>query len=345
MKTKTAIVLLNLGGPDSLDAVEPFLYNLFSDPDIIDFPLSFLFRKKLAKIIANKRAPRIREQYQKIGGKSPIMNHTQAQAQMLEERLNGRAHVYIAMRYWNPMISEAVNRIKSDGIEKVVLLPMYPQYSKATTGSSINEWNRQAQGHNLDVETHIIESYHTNPLYIKAVVERIREALVMFPEERRDSVHILFSAHGTPMKLVKQGDPYSEQISETVESVMKAGEFAQRHHLCFQSKVGPMKWLTPSTHETILELASNGVTDMLVVPIAFVSDHLETLYEINIEYRRLALENGIENFEMTEGLNGSETFIDALEQLVQDHCHSDVAEGDRRIPFSIPLGDASLRSE
>lgn len=315
MKTKTAIVLLNLGGPDSLESVQPFLRNLFSDPDIIDFPLSFLFRKQLAKLISKNRAPKIQQQYKAIGGKSPILEITQTQAKMLQERLNGEAKVYIAMRYWKPFTLDTVEQIKADGINKVILVPLYPHYSKATTGSSVREWNRQARRFNLYGETQIIEDYYLHPAYIKAIIERIDEAIQRFPSDRRNSLHILFSAHGTPMKLVKQGDPYSRQIRETIKAVMKAGNYSQPHHLCFQSKVGPMKWLTPSTHETILELASNGVTDMLIVPIAFVSDHLETLYEINIEYRHLALENGIENFEMTKGLNDSETFIDALEQL------------------------------
>lgn len=316
---KTAVVLLNLGGPDSLKAVQPFLYNLFRDPDIIDFPLSFLFRNKLARMISTKRTPRIQEQYGSIGGKSPILEFTVTQAKLLQQRLalHTNTNVYVAMRYSNPFTEEVLDKIERENIQKVLLLPLYPHYSRATTGSSVNEWKRQIGKRKLNhVETVTVEEYHLHPSYINSVAERIKEGLQRFPEEKRENVHILFSAHGTPLKLVKEGDPYSSQIRETVGAVIKAGSFSQSYGLSFQSKVGPLKWLTPSTHETIVELGQNFVKNLLVVPIAFVSDHLETLYEINIEYRRLAACNGIEKFEMTQGLNDSPVFIDALEKIV-----------------------------
>lgn len=312
--------MLNLGGPDSLDAVEPFLYNLFCDPDIIDFPGSFLFRKGLAKLISSKRHPRIQEQYKQIGGKSPLKDHTLRQADLLEERLNERfpAKVYAAMRYWKPSTEETLDAIKSDGIERVILLPLYPQYSKATTESSVKEWDKQLRlrGDKLQLDTTLIESYYDHPRYIDAFVERINEGLERFPAERRSGVHILFSAHGTPMKLVKQGDPYSGHIKKTVELIKERGGFSHDNSLCYQSKVGPMKWLTPSTPDTIKELAGQGVKDMLVVPVAFASDHLETLYEVGIEFRHMAVTAGVGQFEVTEGLNDSPIFIDALAQLV-----------------------------
>lgn len=315
--SQIAIVLLNLGGPDSLDSVEPFLYNLFSDPDIIDFPLSFLFRKKLAKIISSKRAPKIQEQYKKIGGKSPILDYTRTQAKMLQERLaihNSQFtfHVFMAMRYWHPFTDEIIEEINKKDIKKILLLPLYPHYSKATTGSNLNEWNRLNPG----LETIIIKNYHLNTFYIKAIIERINESLNQFPENKRNDVYILFSAHGSPLKLVKQGDPYSFQIKETVDAVIESGGFRQKSGLSFQSKVGPLKWLTPSTHDTIIKLGQDNIKHLLIVPISFVSDHLETLYEINIEYRRLAVENGIEHFGMTQGLNDSPYFIDALEDII-----------------------------
>src|SRR5829696_6994460 len=210
MQEKIGIVLLNLGGPDSLDAVEPFLYNLFSDPDIIDFPLAFLFRKRLAKLISSKRHPRIQEQYKQIGGKSPLKDHTLKQASMLEERLNERfpAKVYVAMRYWRPSTEEALDAIERDGIKKIILLPLYPQYSKATTTSSVKEWETQfkLRGGKPQVETTLIESYYEFPRYIDAFVERINSGLESFAPEKRSQVHLVFSAHGTPMKLVHQGD-------------------------------------------------------------------------------------------------------------------------------------------
>ena len=320
--------MLNLGGPDSTEAVEPFLFNLFSDPDIIDFPFSFLFRKKLAKIISTRRSPGVIKQYEEIGGKSPIRELTEQQASLLEEELNRRgidAKVYVAMRYWRPFTEDALDAIKSDGVSRIVLLPLYPHYSKATTVSSVKEWEKRVGERGVQFDTELVESYFDFPPYIDAFVERVEQGLARFPGERRHGVNILFSAHGTPMKLVRQGDPYSRQIAKTIEAIMTRGGFAQQHHLCFQSKVGPMKWLEPSTPDTIHKLAGQGVKDMLLVPVAFASDHLETLFELGIEYRRQAKEAGVRQYEVTEGLNDSPKFIDALAQLVVER----IGEGDR----------------
>ena len=328
MNEKIGVVLLNLGGPDSLEAVEPFLFNLFSDPDIIDFPLSFLFRKRLAKMISTRRAPGVIEQYREIGGKSPLKDYTLKQAALLEEKLNRqiKARVYVAMRYWKPSTEDALDAIERDGIKKVILLPLYPQFSKATTTSSVKEWEKQLRLRDLDLEYSLIEQYYDQPTYIDAWVERVQQGLERFPDDVRDDVNILFSAHGTPMKLVKQGDPYSHQIARTVEAIMARGGFTQPHSLCYQSKVGPLKWLTPSTPDTIAELAAKGVKNMLLVPVAFTSDHLETLFELGIEYRRQAKERGVTQYEVTEGLNDSPKFIDALAKLLFE---SAGAEGGR----------------
>jgi ferrochelatase len=331
MNEKIGVVLLNLGGPDSLDAVEPFLYNLFCDPDIIDFPGSFLFRKRLARMISTRRSPGVIEQYREIGGKSPLKDYTLKQAALLEKKLNERlpAKVYVAMRYWRPSTDEALDAIERDGIKKVILLPLYPQFSKATTTSSLKEWESRLRSRDLNIEYSLIEQYYDWPTFLDAWVERIHEGLERFPDDVRNDVNILFSAHGTPMKLVRQGDPYSHQIKETVEAIMKRGSFSQLHTLCYQSKVGPMKWLTPSTPDTIAELALKGVKNMLLVPLAFASDHLETLYELGIEYRRQAKERGIIQYEVTEGLNDSPKFIQALAELVFEKANieSDRAEG------------------
>ena len=320
MQEKIGVVLLNLGGPDSLEAVEPFLYNLFVDPDIINFPGSFLFREWLAKLISSKRHPKIQEQYKQIGGKSPLKDHTLHQADLLEKKLNEEipAKVYVAMRYWRPFTAEALDAIEKDGIKKVILLPLYPQYSKATTVSSVKEWKKQleSRGGIEGLEWSLIEHYYDFPPYVDAFVERVNQGLEKFAPEKRDEIHILFSAHGTPMKLVREGDPYSGHICETVTAVMQRGGWTQKHHLCFQSKVGPQKWLTPSTPKTIEELAAQGVKNMLVVPIAFASDHLETLFEVGIEFRHQAKLKGVEQFEVTLGLNDSEKFIGALADLV-----------------------------
>jgi len=320
MQEKIGIVLLNLGGPDSLEAVEPFLFNLFNDPDIINFPLSFLFRTRLAKLISSKRHPRIQEQYKQIGGKSPLKEFTLGQGRLLEEKLNEKfpARVFAAMRYWKPSTEETLDALEKEGITRVILLPLYPQFSVATTESSVKEWKKQldARGNRGGIEWSLIEHYYDFPPYIDAFVERINQGLDKFPADKRAAVHILFSAHGTPMKLVKQGDPYSAHIKKTVESVIEQGGFKQPSSLCYQSKVGPQKWLTPSTPVTIEELAKKGEKLMLAVPIAFASDHLETLYEVGIEFKHLAKQAGVEQFEVTEGLNYSEKFIDALAQLV-----------------------------
>jgi ferrochelatase len=237
---------------------------------------------------------------------------------LLEEKLNEKipAKVFAAMRYRHPSTDEALDAIEREGIKKVILLPLYPHYSKATTASSVEEWERRVDARGAKLNTELIESYYDFPLYIDAFIEQINEGLERFPAERRRDVHLVFSAHGTPMKLVKQGDPYSGHIKKTVASVMERGGYAQAHSLCYQSKVGPMKWLTPSTPDTVKDLAAKAVKDMLIIPIAFTSDHLETLFELGIEYRHVAKEAGVEQYEVTTGLNDSPIFIDSLAQLV-----------------------------
>ncbi len=317
---RIGVVLLNLGGPDTLDAVEPFLNNLFNDPDIIDFPGSFLIRHWLARQISTRRAPKVAEQYKEIGGGSPLKAHTLQQGELLEAKLNQHfpTKVYTAMRYWTPFTKDALDAIEVDGIDRVVLLPLYPQFSKATTESSLKEWKRQLETRpNLgELDWSLVEQYHDFPPFIDAIVERIEQGLERFPSEMRGQVHLMFSAHGTPMKLVRQGDPYSFQIAATVNEVVKRLGLENDWSLCYQSKVGPQKWLTPSTPDTIEDLAGRGVKQMLVIPIAFASDHLETLFELGIEYRKLADKAGVEQFEVTTGLNDSTKFIDALAQLV-----------------------------
>jgi ferrochelatase len=317
---KVGVVLLNLGGPDSADAVQPFLYNLFADPDIINFPLSFLFRNRLAKFISTKRAPKIVAQYNHIGGKSPILELTTKQANALKKELDNKLEnkVYIAMRYWKPFTEEVIEQIKKDKLDEVVLLPLYPQYSSSTTGSSVKEWFKVIAHYPelKDLKIRVIEKYYKDPDYIDSLIENINQTLKRFPEEKQKDVFLLFSAHGTPMKLVRQGDPYSVHILETVDEVMKRGGYRQKHFLSFQSKVGPQKWLEPKTPDTIERLASEGVKDILVIPVAFVSDHLETLFEVGIEFRHLAKEKGIEQFEVMPGLNDSPKFISALAKLV-----------------------------
>lgn len=320
MSTKKAVVLFQLGGPDSLEAVEPFLYNLFCDPDIIDIPGAFLFRKALARILSSRRTPKVRKLYEKIGGGSPILAQTELQARRLKESLAKQglaAEVYIAMRYWHPMTKEVIDRLQSENVDEVVLLPLYPHFSKATTGSSMNEWKKNvALSNAAHFSTKLVESYCDHPLYIAALVENIARALERVPLGERRNVHLVFSAHGTPLKLVKLGDPYSHHIRKTYELVVESGNFGLQHHLCFQSKVGPQEWLQPSLTQTIELLASKKVSHVLVVPIAFVTDHIETLSEINMEAREQAEHLGIKYFDMMPALIANEKFIACLTDLV-----------------------------
>lgn len=313
---KTAIVLLNLGGPDSLEAVQPFLENLFNDPDIFKLP----FQKTLAKIISKNRAPKVMEEYKLIGGKSPLGEWTEIQRKGLEALLrknNVDADVLVAMRYWHPLTQEVVKKVKEKGYEKILLLPLYPQFSISTTGSSFNEWNRIYDGDKKKLI--YVQSYHNNKKYALAINQRIDETLKKFPQDLLKSVQLVFSAHGTPVSYLKKGDPYLEQIKSSVEEVMKIRNYDLEHHLCFQSKVGPMKWLEPATDVMIEKLAKEGKMNLLIIPISFVSDHIETSCELDIEYRHVAEKAGIKNYLVMTGLNESELFIEALCEVTINH--------------------------
>ncbi|MBM4172346.1 MAG: ferrochelatase [Ignavibacteria bacterium] len=317
LKNKFAVVLLNLGGPDSLNAIQPFLYNLFSDPDIFKIPFG---QEYFAKIISKSRAPKVAEEYKLIGGNSPINKWTEVQRVLLEDELSKTSasiNVFTAMRYWKPSIKETAAIIEKKNYDKIILLPLYPHYSITTTGSSFNEWNRHYKDDELKLI--YIKNYFTHRKYIDALNKRIDETLLRFPEDVRNNVQLVFSAHGTPISLVKKGDPYSDQISETVREVLIERNYSHQHYLCYQSKVGPMKWLEPSTESMIKELSVKGHKHLLIIPISFVSDHVETLFELDIEYRHIAEEVGIENYFVMTGLNDSPIFIEALKELVLEH--------------------------
>jgi ferrochelatase len=318
-----AVVLFQLGGPDSLDAIEPFLYNLFCDPDIIDFPFARLAREPLARLISSRRAGKVRKHYLEIGGKSPIGEVTARQAQALEAELNKLlpARVVVAMRYWHPLTDEAIRDLVAFAPEEIVLLPLYPQYSCTTTGSSLNEWQRQYPL-NQTAAVHVVREFHTEPLYLDALIERIEQGLERFRRSNGHAarapsdVHLLFSAHSVPASVIHRGDPYQSHIEATVKAVMERGHWSNPHSLCYQSRSGPGQWLRPFIHEALHEIALRGAERVLVVPIAFVSDHVETMHEINIEARELAERLGIQQFETMEGLNDSPRFIAALADLV-----------------------------
>ena len=325
---RVGVVLFQLGGPDTLEAIEPFLYNLFCDPDIIDFPFARIGRKPLAKLISTTRARKVQHHYSTIGGGSPIRRHTEQQARALELELRNQgvdAHCFVAMRYWHPFTSEAIQKVRAANCDELVLLPLYPQYSSTTSGSSLNEWRRLFCD---DVSVRYVENFYANEAYLDSVAEKINGALSQFPRPHRPE--IVFSAHSVPISVVEKGDPYQQQIEETVQLLMDRGKWKNHHRLCYQSKVGASRWLQPSLHHTLRQISAEGVREVCVVPIAFVSDHVETLGEINHEARHLAEHLGFNQFEMSPGLNDSPKFIQALGQIVQE------ALG-RSVPSLIPI--------
>lgn len=318
------IVLLNLGGPKKSEDVQPFLYNLFMDPAIIDIPLKGLTRHLLCKLISSLRAKKVAEDYKRIDpkGGSPINPLTEAQSADLERSLNERFgapngvrfSTYIAMRYWHPFSEETAEAMKRDGVTKVVLLPLYPHYSKTTTGASLVFWKALEEAGEIPTwPTTYVQEYATHPRYLKAISERIDEGLASFPEDVRKDVRLLFSAHGTPLKeMTERKDPYCCLVHSTVEQLMARRGHDRPFDVAFQSKVGPAQWLTPSTPDKLKELGEGGHKAVLVIPIAFVTDHIETAYELDVEVREEAKEFGIEHYAVTGGLNSHPEFIAAL---------------------------------
>lgn len=324
MSKHTAVVLLNLGGPDSLEAVEPFLFNLFSDPDIFKLPLGFIFQKPFARLISRRRAPEAQQGYAAIGGRSPILKYTEAQAHALQNVLAdaGDYSVHICMRYWHPMAGEVVNKLKQQGIERVLLLPLYPQYSHTTTGSSFNDFQRACDRAHYSPRLVKIDPWYQQPDYHRAIADAIREAADALPDPDPDHIELLFSAHGLPKKLVDKGDPYQSQIEQTYFAVSKLLGWPH-HQLCYQSRVGPLEWLKPYTEDVIREKAQAGCKQMLVYPIAFVSDHVETLFELGITYRDLAAKLGITTYRVVPALNDDPALISVLAALVRTADHDD----------------------
>jgi protoporphyrin/coproporphyrin ferrochelatase len=318
---RIAVVMFQLGGPERQADVEPFLYNLFCDPDIINFPGAFLARKALAKLISTTRSKVVGRHYAEIGGGSPIRRLTERQARALEETLRPHlsARTIVAMRYWHPDSAEAVAALESEPYDELVLLPLYPHYSFATTRSSLREWDRQ-YGAILKTKSgskpavKLIDHFYDHPDYVAAIVDRINSVLQQVPAP--EDVYLVFSAHGLPMTLVEKGDPYPKHIEQTVQLVRQLGAWPNPHVLCYQSKVGPQKWLQPSLTGTLERLARSGVGRMLVIPIAFLTEHIETLHEINIEARAHAEHLGVKDFYLMPALNDSPLLIRALADLV-----------------------------
>ena len=312
---KLGVVLFNLGGPDSPEAVEPFLRNLFTDPAIIALP--GIVRKPLGRFIARRRAPVAREIYAKIGGRSPIVEETQAQARALEKALAMEGHeakAVIAMRCWHPFSDGAALALKNWAPEKIVLLPLYPQYSTTTTASSLKDWDRAAKKAGLSIPTAQVCCYPTESGFIAALAESVRETLARAKPGLR--YRLLLSAHGLPQRVVAKGDPYQWQVEQTAAALVeRLGIDGLDTTICYQSRVGPLKWISPATDAEIGRAGSEGL-GIIVMPIAFVSEHSETLVELDIEYAKLAQESGAADYLRAPTVGVRQSFIASLAGLV-----------------------------
>ncbi len=324
--SRVGVLLLNLGGPEQLDDVGPFLFNLFSDPEIIRLPFPWL-QKPLAWFISTNRTRKSQENYRQIGGGSPLRRITEEQAQALQKELQQHGHedvmVYVGMRYWHPFTEEAIARIKRDRIKELVILPLYPQFSISTSGSSFRVLERLWEEDPLlqQINYTVIPSWFDRPGYLRAMADLIAQELDQFPNP--NDVHVFFSAHGVPVSYVEDsGDPYQAEIEQCSELIMKTLNRPNAWTLAYQSRVGPVEWLQPYTEDAIENLAEQGVRDVVVVPISFVSEHIETLQEIDIEYREIAEEAGIENFRRVPALNTHPIFINDMADMVEEALRS-----------------------
>lgn len=323
MPQKTAVILFNLGGPDSLAAVQPFLFNLFNDPAIIRLPGPF--RWLLARLISSRRAPKAQGIYAQMGGRSPILPQTEAQAAALQAALQAGTgdgtdsgtewRVFIAMRYWHPFADEAARAAREWGAERVVLLPLYPQFSTTTSGSSLGDWTRAARRAGLDAPASAIGCYPDEPGFIAAQTALLRDALARAEAVARP--RILFSAHGLPKKVVADGDPYQMQVERGVAAILRALDRPDvESQVCYQSRVGPLEWIGPSTDAEIERAAKDGRA-VVVVPVAFVSEHSETLVELDIEYAELAQHAGAPAYLRVPTVGVQPAFIDGLAAMVR----------------------------
>lgn len=322
----TGIVMMNLGGPKSLDEVQPFLLKLFEDREIIQLPL----QKWLGPFIARRRTASVQQNYQDIGGGSPILKWTEEQGKGMVERLDALSpetaphKFYVAFRYIDPFSEDALRQMKADGVKRAIAFTQYPQFSCATTGSSLNELWRAAKRVELQKEFQwsVIDRWHAHPKFIEAMTQTVRDGLEQFDEADRDDVLIVFSAHSLPMNIINRGDAYPQEVGASVHEVMKQLDFSHEYLLSYQSEVGPVPWLGPSTEDVIEELGEKKRNNVLIVGIAFTSDHIETLHELDIEYGELAHEAGIKNYKRAPAFNGQELFQDALAAIVHEHLQS-----------------------
>jgi protoporphyrin/coproporphyrin ferrochelatase len=319
MKKKIAVVLFNLGGPDQLSSVKPFLFNLFNDPAIIGAP--FLIRYFLAKLISQKREKKAQEIYAFMGGKSPILEQTINQAETLEKKLKSEENIYkvfISMRYWKPFVNETIKKVINWGAQEVILLPLYPQFSTTTSGSSLVSWKDAALKNKYQIPTNIICCYPTEENFILAHTKSIKNTLnkIKNNNDQKQNIKLLFSAHGLPEKIIKKGDPYQNQVEKTVNKIIdNISEKEFSYTICYQSKVGPLKWIGPSTENEIIKAARDRQT-IVLIPIAFVSEHSETLVELDIEYKEIAKINGCKRYYRVPALGINKDFINSLYNLI-----------------------------
>lgn len=326
MTVKTGIVMLNLGGPATLAQVEPFLLELFADREIIQLPL----QSWLGPFIARRRAPKVRALYKAIGGGSPILRWTETQGRGMVERLDRLSPetaphgFYVAFRYVQPKSEDALRAMHADGVRRAVAFTQYPQFSCATTGSSLNELWRAADRAGLRdaFDWSIIDRWPIHPGFIASMTETVRRGLGEFDPADRDKVLLLFSAHSLPLDIIDRGDPYPQEIGATVDRVVAQLAAPNPYVLAYQSDVGPVRWLGPSTERVIRRLGARGHRHVLVVPIAFTSDHIETLSELDREYGHVAKEVGITHYKRAPALNGLPQFITALSDIVHEHLQS-----------------------
>lgn len=325
-KVKTGIVMMNLGGPATLDEVEPFLLELFADREIIQLP----FQRWLGPFIARRRTPRVRGLYASIGGGSPILRYTRAQGQGMVERLDRLSpesaphQFYVAFRYAKPKSEDALRAMHEDGVERAVAFTQYPQFSCSTTGSSLNELWRAAGRTGLRdaFRWSIIDRWPVHPGFIEAMTETVRAGLDTFDAAERDRAVLLFSAHSLPLDVIDRGDAYPQEVGATVQRVVERLGVTNPYVLAYQSDVGPVRWLGPSTEQVIRRLGARGEKRVLVVPIAFTSDHIETLSELDREYGEVAHEVGITHYKRAPALNDRARFLDALADIVREHLAS-----------------------
>jgi len=311
---KKAVILFNLGGPDKIENVEPFLFNLFNDPAILNLP-TFL-RYPLAKLITNRRAPVAKKIYAELGGSSPILKLTKEQSKALEMKLNqtqkeDEYKCFIIMRCWNPRAKDVIKDVQLYSPDEIILMPLYPQYSAATSGSSIKEWKDVCKKNNYRVKTSTICCYPTDQNFINAHTKEIIKKI-----KDLKNFKLIFSAHGLPEKNIKKGDPYQWQVEQSVKKIVESlNDENLDWILSYQSRVGPLKWIGPSTENIIIENSKIG-KHIVLVPIAFVSEHSETLVELDIEYKEIADANGCKNYTRVPALGINEDFIRAISELI-----------------------------